>query len=258
MLKSSYAWHRNHQTRPAAACIAKAREDLANDKTRYSRSTGWGVNTSFAAYGESHMQWVENPTQAGLRFVGYVDEVNTSNYAFSGGINHKGWWTEDDGLNGETARGVVYQLPARNGRPQYLAGYEDPCNAGAVCLSLDIQEGEQLDNRSASYSQDARDVANLADGIAERMAEESRRYSEAWRAGREFEDLADEISADRKRILALLAERRQARSYAAKLYPETCAALRSIVSAALSTIRNARKQRAQLFADFGDVDGFVE
>ena len=50
---------------------------------------------------------VENCVAAGLRFVGYADKINDR-------IRHKGWCVDEFG--DDVMRGVVYQLPARNGR----------------------------------------------------------------------------------------------------------------------------------------------
>src|SRR5690554_4252161 len=76
-------------------------------------------------------RWCEDTAAAGLRFVGFADEL-----VQFGAIDHKGWYTDPDGF-GEVYRGAVWQLPARNGQCLYVAGFVDPCNEGAALIDFD-------------------------------------------------------------------------------------------------------------------------
>lgn len=94
-------------------------------------------------------------------------------------MRHNGWYADADG--DETYRGHVWQLPARNGSPQYVAGYvEDQGRSvggtragGYVVLCVDRGALELFDDKE--------DAARAGDGLAERNAERDREYSERWR-----------------------------------------------------------------------------
>src|SRR5690606_9843007 len=66
-------------------------------------------------------RWCEDTKDAGLRFVGFADELAPR------AIMHKGWYANLDG-SGEVYRGAVWQLPARGGQCIYVAGFPDPNN----------------------------------------------------------------------------------------------------------------------------------
>jgi len=104
-----------------------------------------------------------------FRLVGYADELIRS-------IDHQGWY--GDSFQDRTLRGIVFQLPARNGQTQYLYGYEES-DSGSIVLYRDIETDES-------------DAARSADGRAEWVAEESREYDEAWHAGAVASDKVQE------------------------------------------------------------------
>ncbi len=144
----------------------------------YSRefTPSWSIGRKF--------RWIENYTY-GLRFVGYADEI----YYY---IRHRGWFTRDDGWDGEVLRGIVVQLPARHGREQYLAGYDDPNNDGCGCFEMDIYD-------------DKDEAAKAADHTAESFADRERDYNRAWDAvqlaedtlGQSRQDVQDELTTIR-------------------------------------------------------------
>lgn len=177
------------------------------------------------------LRWVEHAS-AGLRFKGYADEVATR-------INHKGWYTQDDGFSDETLRGVVYQLPARDGKPQYIPGYVETCN-------FDDTGGARLD-----FS-DIRDceieAAYAGDRLAEIAAEKEREHNSAWRAGNDYAHAKDTIAKERKKCLALLSAMRAERKRGA---PEPiCNALREQIKRHVAVITQARNEAAQLVDNF--------
>jgi hypothetical protein len=238
LLVWAYRWHRRHTTgrnyaRLAADCIAAARKDVAAGKTRYLSSLPHGYGSSgkpFAAYGSNHMRFIETPSVAGLRFVGYADKV--------AGIRHTGWYVQNDDCS-ETVRGVVFRMAARDGSERFVGGYQDPWNGsadsdGLVCLDFsDIRDNEG-------------DAAYAADSIAERMAESSREYNAAWHAGSRYADLGEEIESSRETIKALLAERRAAKAARLLTYPTICETIRRSVRNALGDIREAQAERRKL------------
>jgi hypothetical protein len=96
--------------------------------------------------------WIEKPRDAGLRLVGYADEIVN--------LRHKGWYCDEH--QDDLFRGVVYRLPHSRG---FIAGYADPWNDGPAFVCLELAE-------------DGRQAAFWADSIAEREAESEREYQE--------------------------------------------------------------------------------
>lgn len=212
------------------------------------------MNQPFKAYGRN-MRWFEATETAGLRLVGLAHEVSPAGYAYSrNAVEHTGWYLSDDNWTGKTVAGVVYQLPGKNGRARYLAGYADPWNDGAACLSIEVIEG---DARDSSWDSDdgLRDAAREADSIAERMAEKERDYQRAWRAGRDCEDKRDEVIHIRRELLAALAERDKTLETKT---PNLCAMLRRIVESRLDQIRELREEIERLKDEFGRDEGFAD
>lgn len=252
-LIAAYRFHRRRMERATMAgkleprraehALAKAREDVANGVRRYSASAnGW--NPRFEAYGEKHMRWIENPAACGLRFVGYADKLDRS-------IRHTGHFT-DNGQH-DLIRGVVFQLPGRDGKPLFIGGYDDPDNGaadsnGPVLLSFDVSEGERGDywSNDARENDGARTAASWADSIAMRAAEEQREHYSAWCAGQRYAELGEEIAEMRREALTILAERRQAARLAPSTFPALCAAVRDRVATILSDIEERRDERAKL------------
>jgi hypothetical protein len=186
-------------------------------------------------HGYTNVRWVENVSR-GLRLVGFADKI--------AGLNHNGWYTVDDGDNGEVYRGVVYQLPARDGREQFIGGYADPCNDDCALVYFDVVGN-------------AKEAACLADRFAETFAEAERDYQRAWAAGRRYDDLDDDIKVLRKKALAIGAEMRAAR-VAKVSAPTICPTLRSSVMSLYRRIQEARKERAKLLDNFGRCEGFTD
>lgn len=129
--------------------------------------------------GADHARWCENPAAIGLRFVGHSDDIVR--------LGHKGWLTDEAGWNGETLRGVVYQLPSRHGRCMYVYGHSDPNGEAAalLCFDLDADSKEQ--------------AARMADQIAEWAAETEREYQDKCRAAYDYRDTQARIREIRYR-----------------------------------------------------------
>lgn len=228
----------------AASCLARARLNVAEGKTALhdeGKTYGWSGGTP-DPQGLQHFPDLES---AGLRFVGYADELAR--------LDHTGWYS--DASQDAMMRGVVVQLPARGGCAQYLAGYEDAYGNGyilAVPRRGAIFQGEKggAGEYEAKSSGDAREAARRADRIAEREAEEARDYDEAWQAGARYADEAETLAATRKEALAILAERRKVAAVEA---PALCKAIRDQLRAILATRSAAFAKRESLARDvYGD------
>lgn len=187
----------------------------------------------YNAPGDDGLRWVEHAS-AGLRIKGYADKLGAR------GIQHTGWFTDDDGTRG-TLRGIVYQLPAKDGKPRYIPGYVESENydetGGARPDFTDIRECEI-------------EAAYAADKLAERAAEKEREYQEAWRAGNDYAEAGEELSQERKATLELIRDMKKTRSTDKHVYPSICAALQSTVRDNLRTIAQLKAKRATLIDDF--------
>lgn len=191
------------------------------------------VNT---LHGYSNVRWVEN-VKYGLRSCGFADEIL--------GLRHRGWFTRDDGDGDETYRGIVYQLPARAGKEQYVYGYADPDNEGCALLCFDVVH-------------DKEDAARDADTFAETMADHARDYNRTWDAGQRYRDLGDAIKDARTKALSLGKEIREARKHFKHQPPTICAVLRSSFLQRYRNIQKMRKERAELLTTFGHHEGFTD
>ncbi len=246
-----YKYHRQ-RGRNATDALRLARDDISAGTKRYLSGSGW--NPKFSAFGESHMRWIENPAACGLRFVGYADDLTPL-------LDHNGWYLDYEG--NETARGIVYQLPARRGRPIFVCGYADPYNrrkgreyTNPAALSFDVIYGESgYFSTSPIDNPDAADAGRFADRITEIMAEAERDYQEVYRARHDFEDCADEIKTTRRNALDLIADIKKLCPDLVE-YSAASAALRSRLESMLESIRELRNQRETLVCDYGSRDGW--
>ena len=127
-------------------------------------------------------QWCENPP---FRLVGFASDLVR--------MDHTGHYCDSDG-EGDIARGVVYQMTAKNGRARYVSAIADPCNDGMAALCLDGIE-TAADSSEDAAEQAKRDAANFADDLAARYAEHERDWQEAYRQGSSAAELAKESTA---------------------------------------------------------------
>lgn len=183
----------------------------------------------------------------GWRDVGYADEVYSGRL-----IDHRGWFIHADGRTGETYRGHVWQLPARNGVPQYVAGYMEPNDSKASGYVVLCASGGDLE-----LFDDKDDAARAGDALAERMAEQEREYDERWQAASLAADNRDEARDDMRKArqsaraaIAALREQRAAGAVAAGV----CAILADRVTDARETMRDALERIVECSERIADLD----
>lgn len=219
----------------AAESLRLARAEYARDpakaekRVRYERATPHGLlriwsriecNGAPSVVGGERGRWIEEPTLAGLREVGTPESIRVTKTT--------GYYLNPYG-DGETVSGVVYQIPARDGRARFLAGYSDPFGNGGAFLSMEIFESDdwraeraaklkrnpktpsyKLPSSESAADDAKREAAHRADGIAASMAEEEREYQEAYQAGANAREKAREALDAGKAWIALLREARNA------------------------------------------------
>lgn len=250
---------RNVPTRFSAAALDRAHADVAKGVKRYLADKAYAA-VSWATENRprtlERIGFVQDVERAGLRHVGNV-EADTPRGEIWSRRDACGWYTTP---NGETFKdgtglcwGVVYQLPARDGRARFVAGYVMGVwsdDRPTIDFGT-IYEGERDANCSYEGSkgnQAARDAARAADSMAQRAAEEEREYQAAYGAGVRFAELGDEIAEARRQARELLADRRKARQRSPEAFPSICNAIRENVRRALADIGKAREERRKLQA----------
>lgn len=238
-LQSAYLFHRRNRGARAFRALELARSDMAASVKRYPRGVRYSVVNPAIEPGRAHgftgCRWIEDCSALGLREVGYADSILS--------LRHNGWFA--DAFQDETYRGEVWQLPARNGRPLFVYGYSDPCNAGAALICFDVERGEDSEGYDAK-----REAARFADSMAESFAEAEREYSEAWQAARQWEDLADDMAKARAKARALVVEMRAAIRAGQSASAAICEALKGQLRAYARQWEEAREERQELADSF--------
>lgn len=217
-------------------------------------------------------RWIENPGAAGLRFVGFSDEIAGR------GIDHKGWFLNSFDQD-EVARGAVYQLPARGGRPVYVealrtgstdkAGdWQDMGDQGGALIFLQERHigepGGTSDCPGRKYLSDyadstMREAARGADQEAEFSAEKERDYQEATSAGFQATELLQESAECKASARDLIRELRKVRqTIPANLAPLSCRALRSDIKGLLRRCAKLRDESRALVNQWAGNDAFAE
>lgn len=270
-LQDAFAYHRATQspsrvshrvpfgTGFAQVALYQARSDLEDGRKRYG-----APEPGYLSRQDDGKAHASKPECFGLRHVGDVQaESHGGRDCWNKRSERGGWYTDPHGDVFKDGYGlcwgVVYQLPGRDGKALFVAGYEfGGCDGGPT---LDLRTIYTSDpDEAGPWDRDPRDLtaareaARQADDMARRAAEEEREYQTAWQAGRQWADLGAEIALERKSALELLRERRQAKAAGAGL-PAICATIRASVASAWADICEARKKRAKLAQ--GDADGLI-
>lgn len=233
-------------TPTASHALAMARAAIAAGRPRYGRPH---ASRGFPQSSNPQHVYCENPAALGFRHIGDVSsELDRWRTFWQSGKNREGFITDPfgdyfrdgDGL----VWGAVYQLPARDGVTQFVAGYVWGNDESGVTLDLStIWKGAREDNDSYSGARDnpaAYSAARGANRMAESMAEREREYQAAWQCGRAYEEAQQEIKGARESLRELLRERRAAKA-AKTAAPAICAAIESTARGYLETIREARE-----------------
>lgn len=127
------------------------------------------------------------PDAYGLRFVDYADKISSS-------VNHEGWYTSEEGRQGEVYRGVVFQLPGRGCMQRLVAGYHDMESDYYVVDFSCVYEAAPRDH--PDKQDDVPDLAaSDADSMAEDDAERERDYDRQWQKANEWQELKAELEA---------------------------------------------------------------
>lgn len=145
-------------------------------------------------------RFIENPSDIGLRFVDFADKI--------AGLRHTGWFC--DAFEDRLLRGAVWQLPARNGVPAYVYGWQSSDDKKAAYIDFDITE-------------DKHTAAIRGDHMAERCANDEREHNAKWQAEQDIENAREEIHSTNKEALALISEIKKAGSFS----PAVCSALQA-------------------------------
>ncbi len=271
-LVSAYRFHRARSARlygrpvPLASreALEQARIDVSKGVARYP-SDGKPVpaviwkerNESKPRYRAERIGYVQSIEGAGLRLVGEVSP-ETRRDIWHNRSDKTGWYTDPygdvfkDGTG--LCWGVVYQLPARDGKARFVAGYIfGGCSDDLPTVDFGrIYEEDARDghNDSPQDYDAARDAARAADSMANHAAEEEREYQSAYGAGSRYADLGEQAATARKAALAILKERHAVKGMGA--YPALCEAIRAKVADYRRDIEQARNERAALASGDGE------
>lgn len=243
-LKNIYKARRTDKRR-APEAIRMARENVAANKSVYSPMWHWARSSGLSRCEEANTKltlksrarfdgkcaWLEKPESIGLRFVDYSDKILKR-------LRHTGWFTDDS--QDEKYRGAVWQLPARRGHAQYIAGFEAEPDWFLICL----EPITDSDNEE-SKKQAARD----GDWFAEKFAEQNREFTRVDAAICRVAEIVDSISELRKRALAACVEARTHRRMYGKsnLIHEV---IRESVSRKIAEIRELRIKKQKIIDEY--------
>lgn len=158
-------------------------------------------------------------------------------------MRHTGWYADadQDGLY----VGHVWQLPARGGASQYVAGYVE--QSGGLPRGMDPRRATgyvvlEHDGRGLVTYDDEEDAARAADALAESAAEEAREYSERWREASDADadrDAARDALRDARAAAGNVIHAWRAQMKAGPAAPEICELLRGKLADARDDMRRA-------------------
>lgn len=196
-LARSYRYWRARDV-PSVQAVDKACLDSFRNERRWQES---GLASYQNRPSDRGGRWIESPADVGLRFVGFSDELT--------GSRESGWHLSPDGDTGAVARGAVYQLPARDGRPVYVEGvrlcsggkrgWQDQSRYDSAIVYLGEWHLGEPGGSEYKDEQAIGDAARGADLEAEILAERERDYQEAFMAGQRASELEAEAAELRER-----------------------------------------------------------
>lgn len=204
--------------------------------------------------GKPGLAHVTRPDSSGLRHVGDV-EPESGRFSRHDGL---GWYTDPfgdvfrDGTG--LCWGTVYQLPGRDGKARFVAGYVYGGTDGGPTLDLGhvFEEPRGDWYNSVADCDAARDAARAADSMAQRAAETERDYQRAWQAGSQWAGRLEEIRNAGAELRTLRAERSRVRKLGtAAAFPAICKALAAQIAAGRARIAELRGEMDSLAAGDG-------
>lgn len=220
---------------PLAEYAAKrAAWEAEPDKRRYAP----GGYANRPKYPELYLTGTREPSPVdGLRDCDFVDTI------FPRRFDHKGWFA--DSWQDSVYRAQVWQLPARNGQVQYIAGYVEPESDYLVLVTLGNGQPEIFSGDNPGNSWDdceaLDDAARAADHLAEKNAETAREYDEKWQdasqASDERDTARDELKQARADARLAIAALRQQRALG--VAPMVCDMLRAKVQECRKEMRES-------------------
>lgn len=168
-------------------------------------------------------------------------------------MRHSGYYS--DANCSETYVGHVWQLPARDGVPRYVAGYVEDQGGSLRNSGIDGRRASgyvviEHDGAGLVFHDDKEDAARAADGMAESAAEEAREYSERWQeasnADADRETAREELRDARKEARDTIKAARElsAAGVACEAIEKTRAILADKVAAARRDMRRALRDIA--------------
>lgn len=191
------------------------------------------------------LRWVESWEAAGLRFIGWADEIISD-------LRHTGWHCCPYG-EGMTLRGGVWQLPGRKGTARLVYGYAEfegrgEMNPGSAAIATS-EVIETRDNYEIRRADETRDAARFADSIAERRAEAERDYQESYAAGRVAAESDNLYRETRRGLLPLLAEFRLVRRGRSMVSEVVCDLMQKTIRERLAEMERERASRETAWGD---------
>jgi hypothetical protein len=161
--------------------------EYPRERVTYNPRAGFGAAKDWKPRTGKHVRWIESTERAGLRLVGFADEIARAE-GYPRSIDHTGWFTDPYGDSDGSMRGIVFRLPARDGASVYVYGYADPHNDGAALLCFDNDADSPME------------AARYADSFAERHAEEEREYQVKEMAKERAAELRESAKGSRSEL----------------------------------------------------------
>lgn len=246
-----YAYNRRVRHMGATVALSRA---IEQDSCRYPGRTysQWygetgGAGPRFESNG-TPLRWVENTAAAGLRFIGWSDEI--SRRYGSRSVDHTGWYNREG--EEETLRGGVWQLPGKGRRARYVSGYAEfegrgEMNPGSAALALwTLEIGEPGDGPDESAMLSA---AIYADNIARIAADRQREEDSAYQAGRRAAESIQEAESARPLALALMASLRSLERDAGRPADVVRDSARATLQRAREALETAREERRDAWSN---------
>lgn len=174
----------------AAKAFKFAREQHAAGKRMLGKSISSKADRQVSWQPEKGMAFIECPEEVGLRLVGRVQADGKSGRVWDSN-DSSGWYDNDEGESFRDGTGLiyglVYQLPARDGKARFVAAWRSGSDYSpgvtvdlSTILEEDCRDGYGM---SASEWPAAHDAARNADSMARREAEREKDYRRDYAAG---------------------------------------------------------------------------